>query len=188
MGSIWIVASEKEAELLADPIRREILRLLAQKTLTGSELSKLLGLSPPAVAHHLQALEEEKFITVERIDTETHGLERKYLKANAQAFIVDRSRLPTRLRRYFTPADIERARGIIASMALFKEHVLETSTGSVEKLCDDLNQAVLELARERAEEKNLEDPEKLVGNLYREALRKVLKLDISIIRKLPNAG
>ena len=187
MGSVWIVSSVAEAKLLMDPMRREILRLLGAKALTGSELAKILGLSPPAVTHHLQALERGKFITMIGAEAGKHGMVQKFYQANAQAFIIDKGKLPAYLRRYFIPAEMERVRGVMASLTLLKDGSFDTSAHSMERLCEKFASSLLEVAQQYAERPPDDDSEKLVNQLYREALRMLLKSDTQIFHGLPPA-
>ena len=48
--------------LLADPVRREIVGLIAERPRRPSALADLLGLSRPAISHHLRQLEEAGLI------------------------------------------------------------------------------------------------------------------------------
>ena len=180
MDLVRIVRSVAEAKLLMDPMRREILRLLGAKTLTGGELATILGLSPPAVTHHLQALERGKFITMIGAEAGKHGMVKKFYRANAQAFIIDKGKLPTYLRRYFIPAEIERVRGIMASLTLLKDGSFDTSAQSIERLCERYAGSILEVAQQYAERPPDDDPERLVNQLYREALRRLLESDTQI--------
>lgn len=52
---------------LADPTRRAILARLAKGEATVSELQRPLGISQPAVSHHLKLLEEAGLIEQSRV-------------------------------------------------------------------------------------------------------------------------
>ena len=49
---VEVIANVEAAKLLVDPMRREIIRLLADKAMTENELAETLGLSDPSVGHH----------------------------------------------------------------------------------------------------------------------------------------
>jgi DNA-binding transcriptional ArsR family regulator len=51
---------------LADPTRRQILRLLAQGELTAGEISERFHQTPATLSHHLSVLKEAGLATVER--------------------------------------------------------------------------------------------------------------------------
>ena len=49
---------------LADPTRREILRLASRRELPAGELAKRFRMSRPAVSQHLRVLREARLVTV----------------------------------------------------------------------------------------------------------------------------
>lgn len=51
---------------LADPTRREILRLLGEKDLTAGEIAGRFDMTFPSVSHHLNILKNAGLITDER--------------------------------------------------------------------------------------------------------------------------
>ncbi len=54
---------------LGDKRRLEILRALKKQSLCGQELADLTGLTPATVSHHMSALIQEGFITIEKAGT-----------------------------------------------------------------------------------------------------------------------
>ncbi len=173
---VWIVRTETEAGVLMDPMRREILRLLASDSHTGNELSKMLGMSPPTICHHLQELKDQQFIYVERVVPEAHGIVQKFYRANALAFIIDSSRLPIHMRRYFAPMQLERTRGVMGAL-LLRDKGFDTSVPFLERLCDKFSRAVVEVAEKKSEGFKDEDPEGLITHIYQEALANVMMTD-----------
>ena len=51
---------------LADPTRREILRLLRRGEMTAGELSEPFGISKPSMSHHFAVLKTADLITARR--------------------------------------------------------------------------------------------------------------------------
>jgi DNA-binding transcriptional ArsR family regulator len=51
---------------IADPHRRQVLRLLRKGERTAGELATATGLTPAALAHHLRALKMADLVRVER--------------------------------------------------------------------------------------------------------------------------
>ncbi len=49
---------------LADPTRLRILGQIAERSMTGSDLSKSLGLTPPTISHHMTRLARAGLVTV----------------------------------------------------------------------------------------------------------------------------
>src|SRR2546422_7875351 len=91
--AVKVVTDESQARLISDPMRREMLRLLSRRALTEKELSKMIGLSPPSIGHHLKALTEGDLISKTRSEAGGHGIVQKWYIDNAQAFGGDRYRL-----------------------------------------------------------------------------------------------
>jgi len=165
---VKVVTDESQARLISDPMRREMLRLLSRRDLTERELSRIIGLSPPSVGHHLKALKDGELISKVRSEAGEHGIIQKWYIANAQAFIVDRERLPNDVRRYFMPIDIERARGVTACLSLFGETVAP-STRSMETLTHQVCKAICKTA-EKYQGPLEDDPERVMHQIYSKAL------------------
>ncbi len=51
---------------LADPTRREILRLLRQREMTAGELAEQFDMSKPSVSHHFSVLKQADLISSRR--------------------------------------------------------------------------------------------------------------------------
>jgi len=51
---------------LADPTRRQILRLLAEKEQTAGQLAEQFHISAPSMSHHFNALKQADLITARR--------------------------------------------------------------------------------------------------------------------------
>lgn len=147
------------------------MRLLAKEALTEKELSKSLGISPPSVDHHLKALMRGQLISVVRKEAGTRGIVQKWYMSNAEAFIVDRDRLPNEIRRYFMPMDMERARGIIAAMSLLKG-TPNPSTSQMESLTRRMCSALTKAAQNYRGQLE-DDPERTIHALYVEALKQL---------------
>jgi ArsR family transcriptional regulator len=60
------MSSNDAFKALADPTRREILRLLTKGELTAGELSERFDMSKPSVSHHFSVLKEADLIRSRR--------------------------------------------------------------------------------------------------------------------------
>jgi DNA-binding transcriptional ArsR family regulator len=58
--------SDSAFKALADPTRREILRLLSERSLTAGEIVSRFSISQPAVSRHLGVLRQAGLVTAER--------------------------------------------------------------------------------------------------------------------------
>ncbi|HVX27442.1 MAG TPA: metalloregulator ArsR/SmtB family transcription factor [Parafilimonas sp.] len=61
-------------QVIADPSRRQMLKLLSKKSLTINALAENFDMSRPAVSKHLKILENGGFISVQGIGRERHCL------------------------------------------------------------------------------------------------------------------
>jgi DNA-binding transcriptional ArsR family regulator len=59
-------------QVIADPSRRQILRLLSQDSLTINSLAGNFDMSRPAVSKHVKALEDAGFISIRNIGRERY--------------------------------------------------------------------------------------------------------------------
>ncbi|MEO1164391.1 MAG: autorepressor SdpR family transcription factor [Chloroflexota bacterium] len=51
---------------LADPTRREILRMLGEKSLTAGDIAEVFDISKPSISHHLRILKDAELVFAER--------------------------------------------------------------------------------------------------------------------------
>jgi len=51
---------------LADPSRREIIRLLKERSMTAGEISEKFNISKPSISHHLNILKQAGLVDDER--------------------------------------------------------------------------------------------------------------------------
>ena len=59
-------------QVIADPSRREILRLLSKDTLTVGSLAENFDMSRPAVSKHIKILQGAGFVTIQNIGRERY--------------------------------------------------------------------------------------------------------------------
>ena len=64
-------------QVIADPSRRQMLKLLSKSSLTINALAENFDMSRPAVSKHIKILESGGFITVQGIGRERHCLLRQ---------------------------------------------------------------------------------------------------------------
>jgi DNA-binding transcriptional ArsR family regulator len=61
-------------QVIADPSRRQMLKLLSKKSLTINALAENFDMSRPAVSKHIKILENGGFISIQGIGRERHCL------------------------------------------------------------------------------------------------------------------
>ena len=105
-------------KILADPVRREILRLLNLKPQTSTQLAERLNLSKSTVGHHLMVLRRMKLIKIKWAMPGPHGILEKYYEPVALVFIEDYRHIPEELKKYFLSIHMERLRGVLSTLQL----------------------------------------------------------------------
>ena len=105
-------------KILADPVRREILRLLNIKPQTSTQLAERLNLSKSTVGHHLMVLRRMKLIKIKWAMPDPHGIFEKYYEPVALVFIEDYQHIPEDLKKYFLSIHMERLRGVLSTLQL----------------------------------------------------------------------
>ena len=105
-------------KILADPVRREILRLLVIQPQTATQLAEKLNLTKSTVGHHIQLLLKAKLIRIKRAEPGPHGIVEKYYEPVALVFIEDYSKISKEERKYFLNIHIERLRGMFSAFQL----------------------------------------------------------------------
>jgi DNA-binding transcriptional ArsR family regulator len=61
-------------QVIADPSRRQMLKLLSKKSLTINALAENFDMSRPAVSKHIKIMENAGFISIQGIGRERHCL------------------------------------------------------------------------------------------------------------------
>jgi len=61
-------------QVIADPSRRQMLKLLSKKSLTINALAENFDMSRPAVSKHISIMERAGFISIQGIGRERHCL------------------------------------------------------------------------------------------------------------------
>ena len=179
MKLVQIINDPRTARLLADPMRRAILNILRRGPLTQAELAENLGLTNATVSHHLSLLKRIDFLSVAKVEVESHGIVKKYYAASAYTYVLDVGKLPREVARYYYPINIERARGILS--ALPSASAARLRGKDVDLLGEDFTKMLARMARKYTDVTIKEaEGEELVQVLYREtlaALGNVLRSD-----------
>src|SRR5271169_1540731 len=179
-----VISDQKVAKLLVDPVKREILRSLAEEELTQKMLAERLGIADPSVYYHLKELKAAGLVTVARTEPEKHGIMQKFYTADAQYFIADYAKVPLELRRYFLAVNLERLRGVFAILRALRGIKITLSSGEMEKLADRLAYSLAEVAKEHQDRPLKGGRESLIITLYGEALQRVIERDPGSIAPL----
>jgi DNA-binding transcriptional ArsR family regulator len=183
--AVTVVRDSKTIKILADPARREILRQVAIRPQTGTQLAKKLHLTKPTIGHHLRALQEARLIDIERTEVGSHGILEKYYEPTSSLFIEDfEGATPkpmldfsTFAFAHFLHASMERLIGALSVL-----HLIEEKRGRGIKIDpEQFKELALETAKhvtrvgERYEKMELDmNRETLFIKIYSEALKMIL--------------
>jgi DNA-binding transcriptional ArsR family regulator len=176
-----IVLREPETiDMMSDPMRKEIMRLLSKRSMTETELSELLGITKTSVSYHLKTLKKAGMIKVQRTAIEEHGILQKFYEPTSVHFVVDFEKIPLMVRKHYLDVRMERLRGMLT---LFQ--VVEKSRGRrlvvtpdlLEELAEELARSLAVVgARHEGEETDLER-ETYLTMLNAEAFLEVLRIE-----------
>ncbi len=183
-AAIRVISDRKVAKLLVDPVKRQILRHLAEEELTQKMLAERLGMADPSVYYHLKELKAAGLVAVARSEPERHGIIQKFYAAGAMYYIADYGKLPLELRAYFLAVNLERLRGVFAILKALRGITITLSSGEMEKLADRLAYSLTEVAKERQDAPFSGGRESLIITLYGEALQRVIERDPASIAPL----
>jgi predicted transcriptional regulator len=174
---VRVIHQPKIIKVLADPVRREILRQLRHEPQTQTQLARKLNLTKPSMKHHLQLLRKARLIRIACTKAESHGILQKYYEPTSNLFIEDFEKTPLYLQKYFLQFHIERLRGMLSVFQLIRKKHGE----SIEISSDELKELAHEIARQMAKVgKRYEitgatmNRETLLITIYSEALKEVM--------------
>ena len=174
---VRVIYEPKIIKVLADPVRREILRQLRHEPQTQTQLAGKLNLTKPSMKHHLQLLRKARLIRVARTKAESHGILQKFYEPTSNLFIEDFEKTPPHLQKYFLQFHIERLRGMLSVFQLIGKKRGEP----IKVTSDELKELAQEIARQMAKVgKRYEktgaamNRETLLITIYSEALKEVM--------------
>ncbi|MCK4884754.1 helix-turn-helix domain-containing protein [Candidatus Bathyarchaeota archaeon] len=177
---IRVIHEAKIIKVLADPVRREILRQLRHEPQTQTQLARKLNLTKPSMRHHLQLLHKTRLIRIARTKAESHGILQKYYEPTSSLFIEDFETTPPHLQKYFLQFHLERLRGMLSVFQL----IGKTRGESIKVTSDELKELAQEIARQTSKVgKRYETTEATINRepllitIYSEALKEIMTED-----------
>ena len=171
--TVEIIVDPERAKVLVDPMRREIVRLLAEGEKTQTELAKLLGLSDPSVGHHLNLLRERGLVRIVRKEAEEHGILQKFYESTAYLFLIDSRKMPMEVERYFMPIALERTRGIIALLSVLSDTPIILGTDQLETFARLVASTIIDVAK-KFTKPWIGTREELIAKIYRNVLDQLI--------------
>jgi len=164
-----VITDPEKAKVLVDPMRREMMRLLAEHSRTERELAQTLGLSEPSVGHHLKILREHALIRIDREEAEEHGILQKFYETTSHTYLIDSRKMPLEIERYFMAVNLERARGIVAALNIIRRRTEYVSARELEEFAKVLASTIVDVAS-RYTKRWEGGAEEIISRVYRAAL------------------
>jgi len=174
MKAVRIIRDPETIKLLADLVRRQILRLISAEPLTQTQLARRMMLTEPSVSHHLQLLSKAGLVRIKLTEVGSHGILQKYYESTAKLFIEDWEKIPPDLKRYFIHSHMERLRGMLSVFQLMAEEqgrMIEVGSGEIEELAQEIARRVPIIGEKYENIETEIDRETLLIKLYSETLK-----------------
>jgi len=174
LKAVKVVRDPETIKLLADLVRREILRLIAVEPLTQKQLAEKVGIAEPSMSHHLQLLLKAGLIKIKEAKVGSHGILEKYYEPTAKLFIEDWEKIPLDLRRYFVHSHMERLRGMISVFQLIAEEQgqsIEITSKEIKELAQEIAKRIPTVAEKYENIETDMDRETLLIKIYSETLK-----------------
>jgi len=163
--SIMLIDDPEKIEILNEPTRRQILRLLSDREMTLTQIARELGISKRSVWYHLRVLLKRNLIVLSKKKVNVYGIEEKYYRAKALVMIGDFNKSSKRIRGETLESNIDIVIGYLCAKKIDEPISDEKIERIAEKFTETL-QKVIENNEKIGETRN---QTKLA--IYREAFR-----------------
>jgi DNA-binding transcriptional ArsR family regulator len=178
--AVQVIRDPEKIKLLADPVRREIIRQIAAQPQTQSQLADKLELRPSSTSHHLRVLRKAGLIKIEHSEVGKHGILEKYYEPTSNLFIEDYKKASAGLQKYFVHTNIERLRGMLSMLQILAEKrnkSIEITREELKDMAQEIANRLPEVAKEYENVQTDATRETLNIRIYSEALKSVMKED-----------
>ncbi|MDG6221917.1 MAG: helix-turn-helix transcriptional regulator [Candidatus Bathyarchaeota archaeon] len=174
--AVQVIEDLKTIKILADPLRREIIRETANQPQTQSQLAKKLELTPSSTMYHLKKLRESGLMEIEHSEVGTYGILEKYYEPTANLFIENYKKTSLKLQKYFLHTHVERLRGMLATLQLIAEKKgksVEIKPEDLYGMAQDIANVLPEIGKKFEHKETDENRESLIVKIYAEALNTI---------------
>jgi DNA-binding transcriptional ArsR family regulator len=164
-------------KVLADPVRREILRLLRHESQTQTQLARALNISKPTMKYHIRLLQQSKLVKIAFMQIESHGINQKYFEPTSSIFIEDFQKTPQNIQKYFLQLHIERLRGMLSVFQLIgtkRGDPIIISSQELKDLAYEIAQQLAKVGKKYETNQTPLNRETLLIKIYSEALNRVM--------------
>ena len=174
---VRVIHEPKIIKVLADPVRREILRQLRHEPQTQTQLAGKLNLTKPSMKHHLQLLRRARLIRIAHTKVESHSILQKYYEPTSNLFIEDFEKTPPHLQKYFLQFHIERLRGMLSVFQLIgkkRGEPIKVTSDELKELAHDIARQMGKVGKRYEKTGEAMNRETLLIKIYSEALKEVM--------------
>lgn len=175
--AVKIIRDPEIIKVLADPVRREMLRLIAAQPQTETELAKKLSLSKPSTGYHLQTLLKAGLIRITKTKVGSHGILEKYYEPTSTLLLEDFDKIPPELQRYFIHGHIERLRGMLSAFQIMGEaqgQVVEIDPDQLKELAQEIARRMTSIGEKYEQIETEIGRENLLIKIYSETLKSIM--------------
>jgi DNA-binding transcriptional ArsR family regulator len=173
---VTIVSDEEVAKLLSDPMRRAILNILRERSMSEAQLAERLRLTDATVNCHLAILKKARLLAMAKKKVEEHGKVQRFHLPSSYLYLADLENLPRGVARYYFPINIECARGVLSSLGPADREMRGATAVRVDEMREQLEKIQVGVARQYLDE--LVGPglaERRVNEVYSRAFAKLFR-------------
>jgi len=142
--SIMLIDDPEKIEILNEPTRRQILRLLSDREMTMTQIARELGISKRSVWYHLRVLLKRNLIVLSKKKVNAYGIEEKYYRAKALVMIGDFNKSSKRIRGETLESNIDIVIGYLCAKKIDEpisdekiERIAEKFTETLQKVIEN---------------------------------------------------
>jgi len=168
-ASIMVVDDPEKIEILNEPTRKRILRLLSDRELTLTQIAKELGLSKRSVWYHLRVLLDRDLILLARKKVNVYGIEEKYYRAKASMMIGDFGKASKKIQE----ETLESSKDVVIGYLCAKKISKLISDEKIEKMAEQFTETVQKVIEDDGKMGKTRNETKLA--IYKEAFKRLEK-------------
>lgn len=176
--AVKVIRRPKIIKILADPVRREILRQLDIQPQNATQLAKKLHIAKATISYHIRTLRKSRLIKVKWAKPGSHGILEKYYEPTAALFIEDHSKISPEMEKYILHLHIERLRGMFSAFQLIDETwsqniKITPDFDPVKELAQEVMKHVTNVAEKYEKTETMMTGEALLTKIYGETLKTI---------------
>jgi len=166
---IMLVDDPEKIEVLNEPTRKRILRLLSDREMTLTQIARELGLSKRSVWYHLRVLLDRDLIILAKKKVNAYGIEEKYYRARASVMIGHFGKSSKKIRE----ETLESSKDVVIGYLCAKNISQMIPDEKIEKMAEQFTETVQKVIEDDGKMGKTRDQTKLA--IYREAFKRLEK-------------